>query len=150
MDVDGILELDQALRDGIIPDPLLSVSEWADQHRMLSSKASAEPGRWRTNRTPYLKSIMDCLSPASPIERVVFQKGAQLGATEMGNCWLGFIIHHAPGPTMAVSPTVEMAKRNSKQRIDPLIEELVDKALVEVTRNVMFVLLVLFNNVSPE
>ena len=30
-------------------------SEWADQHRMLSSKASAEPGRWRTSRTPYLK-----------------------------------------------------------------------------------------------
>ncbi len=32
-------------------------------------------------------------------------------------------IHHAPGPMLAVLPTVEMAKRNSKQRIDPLIEE---------------------------
>jgi phage terminase large subunit GpA-like protein len=90
---------------------------------MLSSKSSAEPGRWRTHRTPYLKAIMDCLSPMSPIERVVFQKGAQLGATEMGNNWIGYVIHHAPGPMMAVSPTVDMAKRNSKQRIDPLIEE---------------------------
>jgi phage terminase large subunit GpA-like protein len=90
---------------------------------MLSSKASAEPGRWRTSRTPYLKDIMDCLSPNSPVERVVFMKAAQVGATECGNCWIGYVIDHAPGPMMAVSPTVDMAKRNSKQRIDPLIEE---------------------------
>lgn len=123
MDFDGLAELEQAWRDGLVPDPLLSVSEWSDEHRILSSKSSAEPGRWRTSRTPYLKAIMDCLSPTSPIERVVFQKGAQLGATEMGNNWIGYVIHHAPGPMMAVSPTVEMAKRNSRQRIDPLIEE---------------------------
>jgi phage terminase large subunit GpA-like protein len=36
---------------------------------------------------------------------------------------MGYIIHQAPGPMMSVQPTVEMAKRNSKQRIDPLIEE---------------------------
>ena len=120
---EGAVEIDRAWREGMTPDPLLSVSEWSDRHRMLSSKASAEPGRWRTSRTPYLKDIMDCLSPASPVERVVFMKAAQLGATEMGNNWIGYVIHHAPGPMMAVSPTVDMAKRNSKQRIDPLIEE---------------------------
>jgi len=53
----------------------------------------------------------------------VFMAGGQLGKTECGNNWIGYVIHHAPGPMMAVSPTVEMAKRNSKQRIDPLIEE---------------------------
>ncbi|PPD34046.1 MAG: terminase [Methylomonas sp.] len=120
---EGCFDIEQAWREGLTPDPLLSVSEWSDRHRMLSSKASAEPGRWRTSRTPYLKAIMDCLSPTSPVERVVFMKAAQLGATEMGNNWIGYVIHHAPGPMMAVSPTVEMAKRNSKQRIDPLIEE---------------------------
>lgn len=123
MDYEGSLEIEQAWADGLIPDPLLTVSEWSDRHRVLSTKASAEPGRWRTSRTPYLREIMDALSPMSPVERVVFMKGAQLGATEMGNNWIGYVIHHAPGPMMAVSPTVEMAKRNSKQRIDPLIEE---------------------------
>ncbi|OQB90529.1 MAG: Phage terminase large subunit (GpA) [Verrucomicrobia bacterium ADurb.Bin122] len=108
---------------GARPDPLLTVSEWADQYRVLSTRASAEPGPWRTERTPYLKEIMDCLSPSSPVERVVFMKGAQVGATECGNNWIGYVIHQAPGPMMAVQPTVEMAKRNSKQRIDPLIEE---------------------------
>ncbi len=123
LDYEGAAEIERAWREGLTPDPLLSVSEWSDRHRMLSSKASAEPGRWRTSRTPYLKAIMDCLSPTSPIERVVFMKAAQLGATEMGSNWIGYVIHHAPGPMMAVWPTVEMAKRNSKQRIDPLIEE---------------------------
>ena len=122
-DYEGGTEIERAWREGLTPDPLLTVSEWSDRHRMLSSKASAEPGRWRTSRTPYLKAIMDCLSPASPVERVVFMKAAQLGATEMGSNWIGYVIHHAPGPMMAVWPTVEMAKRNSKQRIDPLIEE---------------------------
>ncbi len=115
--------IERAWREGLTPDPLLTVSEWADRHRVLSSKASSEPGRWRTARTPYLKAIMDCLSPTSPVERVVFMKGAQVGATETGSNWIGYVIHHAPGPMMAVWPTVEMAKRNSKQRIDPLIEE---------------------------
>ena len=122
-DYEGGLDIERAWREGLTPDPLLTVSEWSDRHRMLSSKASAEPGRWRTSRTPYLKVIMDCLSPMSAVERIVFMKAAQLGATEMGNNWIGYVIHHAPGPMMAVSPTVEMAKRNSKQRIDPLIEE---------------------------
>jgi phage terminase large subunit GpA-like protein len=122
-DYDGSLDIERAWCEGLIPDPLLSVSEWADRHRMLSSKASSEPGRWRTSRTPYLREIMDCLSPTSAVERVVFMKAAQLGATECGSCWIGYVIHHAPGPMMAVWPTVEMAKRNSKQRIDPLIEE---------------------------
>ena len=123
VEYEGAAEIERAWREGLTPDPLLSVSEWSDRHRMLSSKASAEPGRWRTSRTPYLKAIMDCLSPTSPVERVVFMKAAQLGATEMGSNWIGYVIHHAPGPMMAVWPTVDMAKRNSKQRIDPLIEE---------------------------
>lgn len=109
--------------EGLKPDPVLTVSDWADQHRFLSGKAAAEPGQWRTNRTPYLREIMDCLSPSSPFERVVFQKGAQIGGTECGNNWIGYVIHHTPGPMLAVLPTVEMAKRNSKQRIDPLLDE---------------------------
>src|SRR6516225_6894605 len=113
----------ETARAGARPDPLLTVSEWADRYRMLSQRASAEPGPWRTTRTPYLREIMDCLSPSSSVERIVFMKAAQIGATECGNNWIGYIIHQAPGPIMAVQPTVEMAKRNSKQRIDPLIEE---------------------------
>ncbi len=120
---DGAEDVARAWANGLRPDPLLSLSQWSDEHRVLSSKGSAEPGRWRTSRTPYLRDIMDSLSPSSAVERVVFMKGAQIGATEAGSNWVGYVIHHAPGPMMCVWPTVEMAKRNSRQRIDPLIDE---------------------------
>jgi phage terminase large subunit GpA-like protein len=116
---DGADAIERAWRDGLKPDPLLTVSEWADRYQVLSQRASSEPGRWRTERTPYLREIMDCLSPGSPLQRVALMKGAQIGGTECGNCWVGYVIHQAPGPMMAVAPTVELAKRNSKQRIDP-------------------------------
>jgi hypothetical protein len=83
----------------------------------------AEPGRYRTARTPYMREIMDRLSPGDPTSRIVFMKAAQVGATEAGNNWIGFVIHQASGPMLAVQPTVELAKRNSRQRIDPLIDE---------------------------
>ena len=119
----GAAELLRAWRDGRKPDPELTVSAWADSHRLLSPRGANEAGRWRTSRTPYLREIMDALSPAHPAQRVVVMKGAQIGATEAGNNWIGYVIHHAPGPMLAVQPTVELAKRFSQQRVDPLIDE---------------------------
>ena len=107
---------------GLKPELDLTASEWADKHRILTSISSSEPGPWQTDRTPYLKEIMDCLSPSHPCERVVFMKGAQIGGTERGNNWMVFVIHHAPGPMLMVNPTVETSKRSSKMRIDPAIE----------------------------
>jgi phage terminase large subunit GpA-like protein len=65
---------------------------------------------------------MDCLSPSSPFTRVVFVKPAQIGGSELLLNMLGYIIHYAPGPAMLVQPTVELAKRFSRQRVAPLIE----------------------------
>ena len=42
---DGAEDILRIWRRGMRPDPDLTVSEWADQHRSLSSRASAEPGR---------------------------------------------------------------------------------------------------------
>jgi phage terminase large subunit GpA-like protein len=106
---EGADELGQVWRDGLKPDPLLTVSQWADAHRYLSPRASAEPGRYRTDRTPYMRAIMDALSPSHPARRIVFMKAAQVGATEAGNNWIGYVIHHAPGPMLAVQPTIELA-----------------------------------------
>lgn len=103
------------------PPEHITVSEWADSNRFLSREASAEYGRWRTSRTPYLKKIMDCLSDDMTYERVVVMKGAQLGFTEAGNNWIGYVIDHSPAPILMVQPTEDMVKRNSKMRIEPMI-----------------------------
>ena len=120
---DAALVYREAFQAGLRPDPDYTVSSWADAHRFLSQKASAEPGRFRTDRTPYLRDIMDALSPSSPVQTVVFQAGAQVGKSETGNNWVGFVVHHAPGPMLLVQPTVDTAKRFSKQRLAPMIEE---------------------------
>jgi len=115
-----LTRIDWAWRNGIRPEPQIPVAQWADRHRMLPDTA-AEPGRWRTARTPYLKEIMDTLSTGSPYERVVMMKGAQTGGTEAGLNFLGYIIHNAPGLVMLVQPSLDMVRRNTVTRIDPLI-----------------------------
>lgn len=112
---------DAAWCKGLRPEPQMLVSEWADAFRRLPS-TSAEPGRWRTSRTPYLRDIMDCLSVSSPVERVAIIKGAQTGGTEAGLNFLGYIICNSPGLAMLVMPSVDMVRRNTRTRIDPYFE----------------------------
>lgn len=108
--------------EGLRPDPELTVSEWADANRELSRRESPEPGPWRTDRTPYLREIMDCLSVTSPVQRVVLMAASQVGKSESGHNWIGYVIQHAPGPMMVVQPTGAMIKRFSKHRLKSLIE----------------------------
>jgi len=118
--LDAALWADEAWRAGAAPEPTLTVSKWATQHRILSD-LSAEPGQWRTSRVPYLEEIMDCLSACNPVERVALMKGGQLGGTECGLNWIGYCIHHAPGLMLMVMPTLDAIKRNTTARIDPMI-----------------------------
>ena len=78
--------LEVAFLAAVRPEPLLTVSEWSDAHRILPQKASSEPGPWRTGRTPYLRKILDCLSASSRYHTVVLAKGAQIGALHLHPC----------------------------------------------------------------
>ena len=49
----------------------ISVTEWAEAYRGLSSKDSSEPGPYRCERTPYVREPQDCLSSHSLVEEVV-------------------------------------------------------------------------------
>ena len=59
-------DIELAWRRGIRPEPPIPVSDWADRNRILPP-TSAEPGRWRTDRKPYLWAVMDALSTSSPM-----------------------------------------------------------------------------------
>ena len=115
-------DLQRCYIDRFRPPDYLSLSDWADNNHRLSSTSSAEPGLWRTSRTPYLKEIMDNLTAKSPVQRIVLMKGAQLGGTEMGLCWFGYVAIKDPGTFMMVEPTVDTAKRHSRLRIESQIE----------------------------
>ena len=68
------------------PPPQLTVSSWAEQHRILGSRASSEPGPWRTSRTPYLRDVMDALSAVHPARRIVFMRVVQMPYTAPTSC----------------------------------------------------------------
>ena len=64
---EGAEDILRTWRRGMRPDPDLTVSEWADQHRWLSSRASAEPGRYRTAGMPSCaRSWMRCRRAIRP------------------------------------------------------------------------------------
>lgn len=108
--------------EGFRRERRVSVSEWSDKYRRLSSVSSRIAGPWHTSRTPYLREIMDCLSPTSKVERVAIMKGGQIGGTECLNNYLGFNIHKNPGPMLMVLPTVDVARKISKQRLRPMFD----------------------------
>lgn len=120
---DGFKAFLEAVAGACKPRRKLTVSQWSDAHRMLSSKGSSEHGQWHTSRTPYLREIMDCLSDRSPVKRVVLMSGAQIGKTEVGLNWIGYTIDHSPLPMLVVLPTIESRKRWVRQRLNPMLTE---------------------------
>lgn len=119
----GPREIIEAFCEGLRPDPIEWVWEWAERERRLSTESSAMPGPYRINRTPYLRDILEDLSPHSPVERVVFKKSAQIGASELANCFIAYVIAKGLGPTLLVQATEKLAKDYSKQRLDPMIRD---------------------------
>lgn len=110
-------------REFLAPPPRQTVTEWAERNRVLSAKDSAEPGPYRVARTPYALEPQDALSPYSQVEEVVLMWGAQTSKTTVGGNWIGSNIDLQPGPMMIVQPTIDVAKRFSRQRLTPMIEE---------------------------
>lgn len=98
------------------------MSQWADAYRMLSSESSAEPGRWRTDWFPPLREIMDCISDPK-VERVTFQKPAQVGWTELIGNTVGYVVDLDPSPMLVVQPSLDDAKDWSKERFDPMLRD---------------------------
>ena len=102
------------------PPPKLTLSEWADIYRMLTSESSAEAGRWQTSRAPYQKEIMDAVSNPE-VEKVVVMSSSQVGKTEIILNIIGYYIDYMPCPMMLVMPIEEMLKSFSKDRLAPMI-----------------------------
>ena len=119
------------------PPPDMTLSEWADEKRVLSKKTSAEPGKWKTDKAPYQREIMNAISDVS-VPKVVVMSAAQIGKTD------GFILNpigyhmdYDPAPIMVMQPNLQMGESFSKDRLTPMLRDtptLRDK-VNEKTRN---------------
>lgn len=102
----------------MLPPREITVSQWADENRVLTGGAAAERGQWHTR--PYQREPMDVLSPSHPCRQVVLWSGSQLYKTETLLNFLGFIADIDPGPVLVVEPRTEDAKALSKDRVAPM------------------------------
>lgn len=98
----------------------MTVSEWADQFRVLPELTSAEPGQWSTDRTPYLRGIMNAFTDTS-IDDITLMMSTQVGKTECMLNMAGYAVDQDPGPTMWVHTTKDLAREFCDERILPMI-----------------------------
>ncbi len=96
-------------------------SEWAATNRYLTAAETAEPGRWKNERTPYLVGIMDAAADPA-IQKIVVMKSTQIGFSECIRNVLGYYIDQDPGPCLLVMPDEKSAKEAIDERIKPLID----------------------------
>ena len=115
-------KLFQKLMKSFATPPDMTVSEWADSYRRLSPESSAEPGRWRTDRAPYQKEIMDAVSD-DKCYKVVVMSSAQVGKSEIILNMIGYHIDYDPAPILYVLPTDAMAETFSKDRVSPMVRD---------------------------
>ena len=108
--------------NGMKPPEDLTVSQWADKNRRLTSESSAEVGKWRTSRTPYMFDILDSFTDPL-IEHIVVVAASQVGKSETINNMVGYCIDQDPGPILLIQPTIDDVKRYSEMRIAPMIRE---------------------------
>lgn len=107
---------------GMKPPEDLTASQWADKNRRLTSESSAEVGKWRTSRTPYMFDILDSFTDPL-IEHIVVVAASQVGKSETINNMVGYCIDQDPGPILLIQPTIDDVKRYSEMRIAPMIRE---------------------------
>jgi len=103
---------------------VLKPSEWAEEKRYLPPQHTALPGPYRFAVTPYLREIVDCLSPDSPIREVSLMKGAQIGynvgVIENG---IGYGIDHIKSvPMMLVTADDGLANLRVSGYIIPMLQ----------------------------
>lgn len=116
------MSYETAFKNGLRPDPVLNLVEWADEYFFLPRESTAEYGKYRSDRTPMIKEVLLELSPSCPTEEVVVQKPTQLAGTTAALIFMLATADMQPGPTLLIQPTADLARSFSKKKLDPSVK----------------------------
>jgi phage terminase large subunit GpA-like protein len=101
----------------------LKPSEWAELNRVMSTDETSNPGPFQYRYTPYLREVVDCLSPNHPARIVAVKKGAQIGfSTGVIESGIGWIIAQNPGNILFLSGHQELSEEAMNGKIEKMIE----------------------------
>ncbi len=106
-----------------LPPPRLTLSEWSDAYAVIpKDTGSAEPGRWRTDRVPYLRGILEAYSDPT-IEEVVVMKASRVGYTASLMNAIGMWMADDPSNILAVLPDEFTTRTWSRTYLGPMIRD---------------------------
>jgi phage terminase large subunit GpA-like protein len=109
------------VRGGFAPPPELKVSEFSDEHIIVTSGPLAGT-HWQTAFAPYQRGILDAFHEPG-VQTVVVMGSSQWGKTACAINVVAYHIAHDPCPILVVEPTVDpMAIDFSRNRLEPVIE----------------------------
>lgn len=102
---------------------IMTPSQWAERKRYLPPSSSSMPGYYRFDTTPYMREIIDCMSPESDVRHVTIMKGVQVGATTLLENTIGYYIDQVKtAPMMLVTADAELAKLRIEGFIVPMLK----------------------------
>lgn len=104
------------------PPPNLTATEWADEYFYLSRESSAEPGKYNSRRTPFVRGILDELTNPDT-ETIVVRACRQVVKTTVILIGIGYSMDIDPCPMLLIEPTLDLAERVSKRRISPMLRD---------------------------
>lgn len=117
----GYAAIVAAFARGIEPDPDLPIDQWSDEYMVIPRDSGAnEYGKYRSERTPHARAVMQWLSPSHPCKRVVAMVASQMFKTQVALNFLCATIHQQPANFLWLMPTGKLSKRISK-RIDKTV-----------------------------
>ena len=114
-----ILDIFQSIPDTKME---LSPSQFAEKYLRLTSDVSTVAGKYKYDLTPYLREVVDTLSPYHPAKVVGILKSAQIGFTQgvLVNAII-WIIANNPGNIMALSADDKLSSEMVESRLDQAI-----------------------------
>ncbi len=123
-------ELTLAFIKGFKPHEIPSIRSWSAENLSLDTKETAKPGPYDPSITPYLDELYEVMHPDHRNQECSIMKGTQLAFSTLAkHCAAHRAVNDACS-MLYVLPSLELAKKFSKQRITPLIEN--TKALREL------------------
>jgi len=100
--------------------PMMTISEWAEKYRYVSSAESSRPGMWDNTIFPFAKEIMDAACDPE-VQEITMMGSAQVCKTEIIKNIIGYHIDYKPEKILVVMPTELTGRAFSIDKLEPMI-----------------------------
>jgi len=110
---------EQLERNAWLPLERLTVSQWAEKHRVLTAGKTHHPGKWSNSIAPYLSGIMDSVNIPG-VSSISVAKPSQIGVSEATRNICGYFASRYSDPVALVLPNQSKGRTIVQDFIFPL------------------------------